>query len=205
MRLSREAWALTVWTVPRTAFMVITARMTAMLSTSPRTAETTAAAMRMRTRKSANCSRKMRKGPFRPPSARTLGPYFASRRAASLPVRPSGAASKRDSRASAVCCHRDSWVCKTDPPFGEKTRPLQRDLGMLRPEPAAKVSSFQSEAGPLGPCTDAADAYRNMPTTPLCCRDRIAYLGRIVKRVVDGFLWMVQGGGIRRGRGSGNA
>ena len=71
LRLSRDASALMVWTVPRMAFMVITARMTTILSTSPSTAEITAATMRMITRKSANCSRKIRNPDFcRPPAAR---------------------------------------------------------------------------------------------------------------------------------------
>ena len=61
LRLSRDAAAFLVCTVPRTAFMVMTARMTMVLSTSPSNAETTAARIRMITRKSANCSRKIRR------------------------------------------------------------------------------------------------------------------------------------------------
>ena len=67
LRLSREAAAFTVWTVPRMAFMVMTARMTTVLSTSPSAADTMAARIRMITRKSANCSRKIRRTLLRLP------------------------------------------------------------------------------------------------------------------------------------------
>ena len=98
-RLSREASAFTVWTVPRTAFMVITARITTVLSTSPSTAETTAARIRMITKKSANCSKKIRNVDFFPPSRSSLGPYRSSRRAASWLVRPPGPLSRVSSRS----------------------------------------------------------------------------------------------------------
>ena len=103
-RLSRDAAAFTVCTVPRMAFMVMTARMTTMLSTSPRMAETTAARIRMITRKSANCSRKIRRTLFLPPSCNSLGPYCSRRRAASAPVRPSGVLSSSWSSSSRLFC-----------------------------------------------------------------------------------------------------
>ena len=88
-RLSREAEALTVWTVPRMAFIVMTARMTTVLSTSLSMAEMMAAIIRIITRKSANCSAKIRGMLLRFPSCSSLGPYCSKRRAASWPDRPS--------------------------------------------------------------------------------------------------------------------
>ena len=95
-KLSKEAWAFTVCTVPRMAFMVITARMTTVLSTSPTMAEITAARMRMITRKSANCSRKIRRVVFLPPSCSSLGPYSCSRLAAWPPSSPPGPLSRAE-------------------------------------------------------------------------------------------------------------
>ena len=74
LRLSSEAAAFTVCTVPRMAFMVMTARMTTVLSTSPMAAEISAARIRMMTIKSANCSRKIRSTLFFVPLWSSLGP-----------------------------------------------------------------------------------------------------------------------------------
>ena len=104
LRLSRDASALMVWTVPRMAFMVMTARMTTILSTSPSTAEITAATMRMITRKSANCSRKIRNPDFLPPSCSSLGPYFSRRCWASLVVSPWGPLWRLSSRSLPARC-----------------------------------------------------------------------------------------------------
>ena len=98
-KLSSEASALMVCTVPRMAFMVITARMTTVLSTFPSTAEMIAAMMRMITKKSANCSRKIRRVLFFPPSRSSLGPYSSSRRAAWALSRPWGVVSRAASRS----------------------------------------------------------------------------------------------------------
>ena len=83
LRLSNEAAAFTVCTVPKIALRVMTARMTAVLSTSPSMAETAAARIKMITRKSANCSRKIRSTLFFVPACSSLGPYFSRRRFAS--------------------------------------------------------------------------------------------------------------------------
>ena len=74
-RLLSERSALAVWTVPSTAFKVITSRITAILSRSPRNPETMAATIRITTRKSRNCSRKTRNRLLRLPSASALGPH----------------------------------------------------------------------------------------------------------------------------------
>ena len=58
-RLASDCSAFTVWTVPRIAFIVITIRMTAALSASPMKPDTIAAIIRMITRKSLYCSRKI--------------------------------------------------------------------------------------------------------------------------------------------------
>ena len=61
--------------------------------------ETTAARIRMITKKSANCSKKIRNVDFFPPSRSSLGPYRSSRRAASWLVRPPGPLSRVSSRS----------------------------------------------------------------------------------------------------------
>ena len=73
-KLSREAWAFRVWTVPSTALSTTTARITPALSPSPITADTPAANSRMPTRTSANCPRKIPRGPARLPAWSWLGP-----------------------------------------------------------------------------------------------------------------------------------
>ena len=62
--------------------MVMTARITMVLSSSPVKADTMAARIRMMTIKSANCSRKIRRVLFFPPSWSSFGPYLACRSAA---------------------------------------------------------------------------------------------------------------------------
>ena len=54
LRLSRDFSALTCWAVPRIAFMIITAKITIVLSILPENIETIAAAIRISTSKSAN-------------------------------------------------------------------------------------------------------------------------------------------------------
>ena len=74
-RLSRDCSALTVCTVPKTALSVITIKITAALSKSPSIPETIAAMIRITTRKSLNCSKKICATDFFFPSASALGPY----------------------------------------------------------------------------------------------------------------------------------
>ena len=74
-KLARECSALICCTVPRMAFIIITARMTAALSISFRTMDTAAAAIRISTRKSLNCSKKITKTDFFCPSINSLYPY----------------------------------------------------------------------------------------------------------------------------------
>ena len=64
-------------------------KMSTVLSTSPRIADTTAARIRIITRKSANCSRKMRSVLFCWPEANSLGPCVSNRAFASALERPS--------------------------------------------------------------------------------------------------------------------
>ena len=89
LRLSSEAVALTVCTVPRTAFRVMTARITTALSQSPKKEEIPAARIRINTRTSRNCSKKMRGTLFFPTACSSLGPYRFTRSAASVAVNPS--------------------------------------------------------------------------------------------------------------------
>ena len=77
LRLSSDCSAFTVCTVPSMAFIVITISITTALSMSPSIPDTTAASMSIITRKSLNCSRKMRTMDFFLPSASSLGPYFS--------------------------------------------------------------------------------------------------------------------------------
>ena len=63
--------------------MVMTAKITIMLSTSPMQAEMTADRIKISTRKSANCPRKICKTLFCFPARSSLAPYFASRLSAS--------------------------------------------------------------------------------------------------------------------------
>ena len=100
-KLSSDAAAFTVWTVPSTAFMVMTAKITRALSPSPSAADTAAARIRITTRKSRNCSRNTRATLFFPPERSSLGPQVSSRAPASAAVRPS--ARQPSSRNSSIC------------------------------------------------------------------------------------------------------
>ena len=89
LRLVRLFSALRVWIVPRMAFIVMTVRITTVLSASPVMAEMIAAMIRIITRKSLYCSRKMRRGVFFLPSVRAFLPYFSALCCACWEVRPS--------------------------------------------------------------------------------------------------------------------
>ena len=81
-RLSRDFSALKYCTVPKIAFRMSTAKMTRVLSRLPENMEMRAAAIRMATSRSLNCSAKTASTLFFLPSASWLGPYWASRWAA---------------------------------------------------------------------------------------------------------------------------
>ena len=87
-KLSRDFSALKCCTVPSTALRMSTAKMTMVLSASPVAREIRAAAMRIITIRSLNCSRNTWSTVFFLPSLRALGPYCSRRRAASVPERP---------------------------------------------------------------------------------------------------------------------
>ena len=133
-RLSKDAAAFTVWTVPSTAFMVMTAKMTIMLSTSPSMADTAAARIRMMTRKSANCSRKMRGILFRVPVCSSLEPYRFSRSAAWAEVSPSSPqSSSRNSSVRSFSQSAFSFI--TDLPFQagrKKARPSRQCPALMQ-------------------------------------------------------------------------
>ena len=78
-RLSRDFSAFTCWTVPRMALRMSTAKMTMVLSTLPDTMEMAAAAMRMTTSRSLNCSRNTCHTGFFFSSRSALGPNLSSR------------------------------------------------------------------------------------------------------------------------------
>ena len=61
-RASSDFCALTVCTVPKIEFIVMTARMTIVLSSSPEIMLMMAATIRIRTSRSLNCERKIMKG-----------------------------------------------------------------------------------------------------------------------------------------------
>ena len=77
LRFVSDFSALTVWTVPKIAFIVITTRITAQLSTSFMKAETIAAIMSISTRKSLYCSKKITGMDFFLPSVITFRPNFS--------------------------------------------------------------------------------------------------------------------------------
>ena len=120
LRLSREAAAFTVCTVPRMAFMVMTARMTMVLSSSPVKADTMAARIRMMTIKSANCSRKIRRVLFFPPSWSSFGPYLACRSAAWAEVRPSSPQSRSRNSSTRLFCQISLLIARS--PFRQDTK-----------------------------------------------------------------------------------
>ena len=74
-RLSRDFSALKYCTVPRMAFIMRTAKMTRVLSMLPENMEIRAAAIKMATSRSLNCSAKTANTLFFLPSASWLGPY----------------------------------------------------------------------------------------------------------------------------------
>ena len=88
-RLCSDFSALKCWTVPRTAFMTSTARMTIVLSRLPVTKEMTAVIIKIMTIRSLNWLKNTAKTPCRFSSASPLGPCFCSRRAASSAESPS--------------------------------------------------------------------------------------------------------------------
>ena len=157
-KLSREAAAFTVWTVPSMAFMVITARMTTVLSTSPKTAETMAARIRMTTRKSANCSRKMRSTLFFLPPCNSLEPYCFSRPAASAAVRPSSEQFSSRNSSIRFFCH--TLFIR----FILSGRTQKGEAFASMPCIDTKVSPFQSAAG-SAPVLTPTDTQA-VPATP---------------------------------------
>ena len=76
-KLSSDCSAFTVCIVPRTAFIVITTKITIALSASPRIPDMTADTINIITRKSLNCSRNIRSTLFFFPSVNSLNPYFS--------------------------------------------------------------------------------------------------------------------------------
>ena len=88
-RLCSDFTALKCWTVPRTAFMTSTARMTIVLSRLPVTKEMTAVIIKIMTIRSLNWLKNTAKTPCRFSSASPLGPCFCSLTAASSAESPS--------------------------------------------------------------------------------------------------------------------
>ena len=82
--------ALTYWIVPSTAFIIRTANITIVLSTFPENMDTTAAATRITTKRSANCPRNMLNILFFFFSLNRFSPYFSSSSCALLVVNPPG-------------------------------------------------------------------------------------------------------------------
>ena len=87
-KLCSDCSAFTVCTVPRMALMVMTMTMTAALSVSPRMPDMIADAMRISTRKSLYCSRKICGMLFFFPSASSFQPHRSLDFFTSSPVRP---------------------------------------------------------------------------------------------------------------------
>ena len=83
LRLSRDFSAFTYCTVPKMALRMSTAKITMVLSTFLESAEITAAAMRMTTRRSRNCSKNTTNTDFFFPSVSLFSPNLAARLAAS--------------------------------------------------------------------------------------------------------------------------
>ena len=88
MRAARAASAFDSWITPTTAFSTTMIMMATASTISPRSRETTAAIIRMMTRKLLNWPRSIGRKPGRGFSVSSLGPYFLSRSAASSGVRP---------------------------------------------------------------------------------------------------------------------
>lgn len=150
--------------------MVITARMTTVLSTSPSTAETTAARIRMITKKSANCSKKIRNVDFFSPFPQLIG---------AVPLQPPGGLVAGQAARAAFqgvqqvlagplpdligCFHAFFFLSvPRQPGHAKKTSPFAPTPSRMD----SKVSPFQTEAGPFGPCIDAAAPQSLVPATP---------------------------------------
>ena len=101
-KLSRDFSALQCWTVPSTALRISTAKMTMVLSTLPDSMEITAAAMRITTSRSLNCSRNTCHTGFFFSSRSALGPNRSSRSWACWEVRPSSLLSTAAKTCSGV-------------------------------------------------------------------------------------------------------
>ena len=99
-RLSRLFSALRYCTVPSTALSSSTAKMTRVLSLWPLAREMRAAATRMMTSRSLNCSANTCKALFFLPSVSLFSPCFSSRRAASSADKPCA----ETESSSRVCC-----------------------------------------------------------------------------------------------------
>ena len=76
-KLSSDCSAFTVCIVPRTAFIVITTKITIALSASPRIPDMTADTINIITRKSLNCSKNNCSTDFFPTVSISFRPYFA--------------------------------------------------------------------------------------------------------------------------------
>ena len=157
-----------VWTVPRMAFMVMTARMTTILSTSPSTAEITAATMRMITRKSANCSRKIRNPDFLPPSCARWG-RISPGALGLLGGEPLGATLEAVQQVLAgPPPDLVGFVHSVFSSFPRSGAGTQKTRPFVSPHPAwnPKVSPFQTAAGQACPCIDAAAPQLLVAPTP---------------------------------------
>ncbi len=88
-RESKDFSAFTYCTVPRMAFKIITTKITTVLSTFPETIEITAAAIKIRTNRSLNCSKNIIATLFFPCSVSTFSPCLRSSFAACSSVWPS--------------------------------------------------------------------------------------------------------------------
>ena len=102
-KLCRDCSAFTVCTVPKIALIVITITITAALSTSPSIPDITADAIRINTRKSLYCSKKICKILFFFPSASSFHPHFSLDRLTCSSVSPDSLLSTRSRTSSAVC------------------------------------------------------------------------------------------------------
>ena len=99
-RLARDFSALKYCTVPSAAFKRSTAKMTAVLSAWPDSMEMPAAAIRMTTRRSLNCSKNTAAADFFLPSCSWFGPCSRRRSSACAALRPCGEAE----RLCSACC-----------------------------------------------------------------------------------------------------
>ncbi len=77
LRLFNDCSALTVWTVPKTALIVITIKITNALSKSPKNPDINAAEIKIITKKSLNCSKNIIGILLAFASTNLLRPYFS--------------------------------------------------------------------------------------------------------------------------------